>query len=84
MVIAGKTVSPEDLERIQINETRQDSAYLNAAIRQEHEARGSYMSVDYHGRLSADILADNGRDVTARFIIGPPGHEAETAAQPSL
>ena len=84
MVIAGKTVSPEDLERIQINETRQDSAYLNAAIRQEHEARDSYMSVDYHGRLPADILADNGRNVTARFIIGPPGHEAETAAQASL
>ena len=84
MVVAGRLVSPEDLERIRINETGQDSVYLNAAIRQRQEAHGSYMPVDHHGRLSADILADNSKDVTARFITGPPGHEAETAAQSSL
>ena len=82
--IAGRTVSSEDIERIQLNETEQDSTSLNAKILSQQEARRTYSFVDQHGRLRPEMLADNGRDVTPRFITGKPGHAAETATYPVL
>ena len=84
IVIAGRTVSSEDIGRIQLNETEQDSTSLNAKILSQQEARRTYSFVDQHGRLRPEMLADNGRDVTPRFITGKPGHAAETATYPVL
>ena len=81
IVIAGRTVPSEDIGRIQVNETEQNSTSLNATIRQQQETRGSVMMVDHHGRLQSWLLADQGEDVTAKYITGPPGREAEVAAQ---
>ena len=84
IVIAGRTVSSEDIGRIQLNETERDSTSLNAKILSQQEARRTYSFVDQHGRLRPEMLADNGRDVTPRFITGKPGHAAETATYPVL
>ena len=81
IVIAGRTVSSEDMGRIQINETEQDSTTLNAMMLCQQEAQRSYSFVDQHGRLRPEMLADNGEDITAKYITGPPGHEAEAATQ---
>ena len=70
IVIAGRTVSSEDIRRIQLNESEQDSTILNAAMMRQEEAQQSYSFVDQHGRLRPEMLADNGRDVTSRFITG--------------
>ena len=84
IVIAGRTVSSEDIRRIQLNESEQDSTILNATMMRQEEAQQSYSFVDQHGRLRPEMLADNGRDVTSRFITGEPGHVAETATYPVL
>ena len=84
IIIAGRTVYSEDISRMQLNESEQDSTSLNATMLRQQEAQQTYSSVDQHGRLHPEMLADNGRDVTSRFIIGEPGHAAETATYPVL
>ncbi len=81
IVISGKTVPSGDIDRILINETEQDSTYLNATILERQRARNVVMSVDTRGRLPSRILADEGEDVTTRYITGPPGHEAQEYMQ---
>ena len=80
--ISGKTVPSKDVDRILINETCQDSTSLNSIIKQRQRALRSIMPVDHRGRLPFHILADQGENVTARYITGPPGHEAQEYERP--
>ena len=83
IVIDGRAIAAEDVGRIQINKTDQDSAYLNATILEQYRARRTVVGVDHRGRLSAALLANNGEDVTDEFITGPPGSESESASHSS-
>ena len=70
-------MAAEDVERIRINMTAQDSTYLNARRLADNRARRVVMAVDHRGRLPANLLADEGKEVTDEFINGPPGYEVE-------
>ena len=77
IVISGRAITSEDIRSVQINKTQRDSQDLNTVLLQQQMASGSYMMVDHKGRLPADLLADNGENVTSEFITGPPGYEME-------
>ena len=81
IVISGRTVPSEDIGRIQVNETEQDSTFLNATIRRQLKAQRKRMLVDQHGRIPLAILADEGTDVTKEYITGPPGWQQERAVK---
>lgn len=71
----GKSISTDDIERLRITETTQDSTYLRPAA--EVEQRRSMIippiSVQWY-------IADMGKDISDEFITGPPGSErGETA-----
>ena len=77
ILINGRALSVEDIERININKTGPHSIVLNATEKLLQEARSSRMLVDHNGRLPAWVLADKGEDVTGEFIAGPPGYGVE-------
>ena len=81
IVIAGRTVPPEDIRRIRISKSEEDSSALNDALRRQNRRRNVSMSIDQRGRISPVILAGLGDDVTARFISAPPGGDTRTFAQ---
>ena len=83
ITINGRSFSAEDVERIRINKTDQDSQYLLGVVSEERDRRASQGIIDLTGSNNARA-ASKGEDVTDEFITGPPGHEAETAAQSSL
>ncbi len=84
IVIDGRTVPSEDIERIQINESEDDTTNLNQTLLQKQGSRNVFMAVDLHGKLPHRILADMGDDVTTKFITGPPGGDVGTTLEPSL
>ena len=83
MIIAGKTVSAFDLERIQIFETQYDSNYVNEEIRARDRASNTIRLVDTHGRHDPVILSQHGVDVTRSYIKGTPGYGASQQAEPT-
>ena len=82
ILMSGKTVLPEDIDRIQISEAKEDSGAINSIIKQQDRARRIVRTVDQRGRLASGILADYGQNVTANYITRPPGHEMTIAGQP--
>lgn len=83
IVVSGRTVTAQELERIQITETPSDSNAVNGEIRTRDEANNTFGFVDTQGRLSPLILFQHGLDVTSRYITGPPGDAAEPQDQPT-
>ena len=83
IVIDGKAVSSTDMDRIRINETMENSETLNLIIKRQERAQGIVHMVDHRGRLTSTILADQGEDVTSKYISGPPGHGVEASTQPT-
>ena len=81
IVIAGRTVTSSELERIQISETQYASDLVNKHVRARDERRNVVRPVDTRGRLDPMILAQDGVDVTKRYIKGPPGHDVEPQKQ---
>ena len=72
IVVAGKTISSDDIDRVCITKTTQSSKHFRALV--EAERRNS--SVVLLGGPSVDWeIADKGEDVTDEFIVGPPGSE---------
>jgi len=66
--ISGKTVMPDDIDRILITETEETSEKLLPIIREERRTgRGAI------GISDEWYVANRGKDVTDRFITGPPG-----------
>ena len=81
IVIAGKTILSDDIERIQINATVENSTHVNQTLLQRQKQRNVLVPVDHQGRLPLRILASQGDDVTSRYITGPPGGNAGATTQ---
>ena len=73
IVINGKAIAMDDLERIIISVSDQDSSEMrDEVVRQRLNSRViSTIPVEWD-------IADAGRDVTDEFITGPPGWEVDT------
>ena len=70
IVIGGKTIPPEDIERIRINYTDETSEKLLPIVRREQERSGIVL---VGGPSDEWYVADKGKDVTDEIITGPPG-----------
>ena len=81
IVVAGRTMHPEEVGRIQINESEIDSNQYNDILLARNRQRHRLSPTDQHGRLPPRTLADQGSDVTSQFIEGLPGHEATRSVQ---
>ena len=68
IVIAGKTIPANDVERIRINITDETSETLRSIVEQERRSSNVFTSIptSWH-------IADKGTDVTDELVIGPPG-----------
>jgi predicted nucleotide-binding protein len=68
IIIGGKTITPDDIERITIHFTEETSEQLLPRVRAEQAASGviSAISDDWY-------VAHRGEDVTDRMITTPPG-----------
>lgn len=68
IVIGGKTISPDDIDRIRINFTEEDSDTLLPIIRNERK------NSNVRAMISDEwYVADRGEDLTDDYITGPPG-----------
>jgi predicted nucleotide-binding protein len=78
---AGKTFRPEEIERIQINYTEQDSSVLFPIVREEQRAAAARSGVVMIGGPTyAWYVAARGENVTDEMIAGPPGYQADEVA----
>ena len=79
IVIDGRSISSEDIEQIKINETKQASAELRAAVQYNRTARlfATTRGTNLH-------IATTGRDVTDEFITRPPGHGVQEGTAATL
>ena len=77
ITIGGKAIATDDIERIRITKTVQESTYLRPIAEQERRRGGVIIppiSVEWY-------IAKMGEDVTDDFITGPPGEKLEVASQ---
>jgi predicted nucleotide-binding protein len=71
MVVNGKTIEPNDIERIRINKTRDGSAEILPTVIWEREVN----SKKTPGIPNEWYVADKGEEITDYFIQGPPGYK---------
>lgn len=84
IIIAGKIVYADDIERIQINVSEEDSSILNRDLLQCQRRRNVLVPLNLRGMLPPRVLAELGEDVTPRFISDRPGNaqkESDTVRQ---
>jgi predicted nucleotide-binding protein len=76
IVIGGRTIPPDDIERIRISYTEETSSELLPRIQAERAASDviSLLSDDWY-------IAASGEDVTDTLITGPPGSGLETRSE---
>ena len=72
ITINGRSFSAEDVERIRINKTDQDSQYLLGVVSEERRRHASQGILDFTGS-NDERAASKGEGVTDEFITGPPG-----------
>jgi len=72
IVINGKSVSIEDIERIRINETEKYSEELLPKIKSERARSSVIVTISDEWYVTKE-----GKDVTDDFITNPPGHIIE-------
>ncbi len=83
IVIGGKSIQNDDIERIRISKTDQDSNHVGKVVAEERR-RGAASGFLYIGGPSTDeLIANKGEDITDEFITGPPGWELETQGGPN-
>ena len=70
IIINGKSIEPDDIERININRTNDDSSILIPRIRAEKRASGVCVPISDEW-----YVTEKGEDVTDEFILGPPGYK---------
>ena len=74
VVIQGKSIPVDDISRIRITKSDQDSNYYRPIVEEERGRRSVIV-----GGLSIDWeIAQKGEDVTDELITGPPGLARET------
>jgi len=83
IVVAGKSVNPNDLERIRIYETPSDSNTVNAEILARDRARSVSRPVDTQGRFDPGILSKHGVDATNDYNEGPAVHAPTPQSEPT-
>jgi predicted nucleotide-binding protein len=78
IVIGGRTIPPDDIERVKISYTEESSAELLPIVQAERRASPVVVAIgdDWY-------IAERGQDVTDNFITGPPGQSLEAQATPS-
>ena len=79
IIVNGKTVEPDDIERIKINRTDADSSRLLPQIRAERSSSGFTIP----GISDEWFVTDKGADMTDEFILGPPGYKKSDDANGS-
>ncbi len=80
IVINGKTVAPDDLDRIQINETHRNSWEVDADLKAFESEMGIAHPPD-EIRYPTLTLARQGTDVTNKYISVAPGQALDSQAQ---
>ena len=70
IIIAGKIVDFDDIDRIQINVSEEDSSVLNRNLLQRQKRRNILVPLDLRGMLPPRVLAELGKDVTSEYISG--------------
>ena len=80
ITINGKPFSAEDVERIRINKTDQDSQYLLGVVSEERARRASQGIIDLTGSNN-ERAASKGEDVTDEFITSPPGTDVPISTE---
>ena len=89
LLINGRTISPKDLERLQVSETEENSAFLRDIVRKERSRNIAGGFLDIVGPSNNERIARKGKDVTDEFITGPPGsgpkttHNAQKEVRPA-
>lgn len=71
ILVNGKTIEPNDIQRIRINRTRKDSAEILPIVQWEREVKHKCTP----GISNEWYIADNGEEVTDDFIQGLPGYK---------
>lgn len=80
IIINGKTITSDEIERIRLSKSKQPSEHLIQQIRAEDRTSPVFVvggpSVEWRA-------ADRAEDITDKLIVGPPGYgETEEAAVP--
>ena len=57
IVIDGRTVTPDNIGRMQVSKSEEDSSMLNDALRRQNVRQNVSMPIDYRGRVSSVILS---------------------------
>ena len=75
LVVNGKTIQPDDIERMRISTTEEPSPYYRELAKMIKQDRWANVlpgpTIDW-------IIAKEGKDVTDDFVLGPPGYDART------
>ena len=70
--IDGTVIPSDEIERIRISKTAQDSQHVGKIVSEEQRRRIASGILDFTGS-NAQRIANKGEDVTDEFIWGPPG-----------
>ena len=70
ITVNGKSIEPNDIERIKINKTNDNSSRLLPQIRAERNANGVMVPISDEW-----FVTDKGADMTDELISGPPGYK---------
>ena len=82
IVMGGKSILKDDIERIRISKTDQDSNHVSKIVEEERRRRVANGILDIGGPSNAERIASKGEDVTDEFITGPPGYQANESNNP--
>ena len=82
IVMGGKSILKDDIERIRISKTDQDSNHVSKIVEEERRRRIANGILDIGGPSNPERIASKGEDVTDEFITGPPGYQANESNNP--
>ena len=80
IIIGGKSILNNDIERIRITKTDQDSSHLGKVVDEERSRRIASGVLDIAGPSKAARIANKGEDVSDELITGPPGSDSNPAS----
>ena len=77
LIISGKALAADDVDRISVTASNEASRAIRARV--ETELRR--LAVPNFSGVSDTLIAAEGQDVTAQFIVGPPGRDVTQTPQ---
>ena len=81
IVINGRTISSNEIERIRISKADQDSAHVGKIVQAAQRRRAERGILNVGGPSTAQRIANKGEDVTDEFITGPPGFGTQRSSE---